>query len=46
LEDDDGPMLDVLNRSEGVEIQLPARRAHLPDRERLAIRFERFRSAV
>jgi putative restriction endonuclease len=44
LEDDDGPMLDLLKTAEGVEIVLPRRSAWQPDRERLAVRFERFLS--
>ena len=42
LEDDDGPMLDLLKGSHGVTIELPARRLARPDPERLAIRFEQF----
>ena len=43
LEDEDGPMLEMLKGSHGVTIELPQRRASQPDRERLAERFERFR---
>lgn len=46
LEDDDGPMLDILKRSEGATIELPNRRVWHPDRERLALRFERFNAAA
>jgi putative restriction endonuclease len=42
LEDEDGPMLDVLNAFHGTTIELPSRRAARPDRERLAIRFDEF----
>jgi putative restriction endonuclease len=42
LGDDDGPMLDVLKGFHGETIHLPARSAQYPDRERLAVRFERF----
>jgi putative restriction endonuclease len=42
LEDEDGPMLDVLKGFHGQTIHLPARRTQHPDRERLAARFERF----
>jgi putative restriction endonuclease len=42
LEDEDGPMLDVLKGFDGTSIHLPRRRAWLPDRERLETRFERF----
>lgn len=42
LEDDDGPMLDVLKGFHRRSIHLPVRRTQRPDRERLAARFERF----
>ena len=42
LEDEDGPMLEVLKGFHGRPLHLPARRAHYPDRERLAARFDRF----
>ena len=45
LDDEDGPMLEILKGSHGVKIELPTRRASQPDRERLAIRFERFRES-
>jgi putative restriction endonuclease len=45
LEDDDGPMLDVLKGFHGAPIELPSRRISRPDPERLAIRFERFLKA-
>jgi putative restriction endonuclease len=45
LDDDDGPMLDVLKTAQGVTIVLPRQSASQPDRERLATRFERFQSA-
>ena len=44
LDDEDGPMLEILKGSHGVTIELPRRRASQPDRERLAVRFERFQS--
>lgn len=43
LEDDDGPMLDLLKGAHGAAIELPARRPQRPDRELLAVRFDRFR---
>jgi putative restriction endonuclease len=43
LEDEDGPMLDVLKGFHRQEIHVPARRTWRPDRERLAERFDRFR---
>jgi putative restriction endonuclease len=46
LEDEDGPMLDVLKQATGGRIELPARKAWHPDRQRLAARFERFTSAA
>lgn len=45
LEDEDGPMLDLLKASHARTIELPRRRAWQPDRERLAERFDRFRAA-
>jgi putative restriction endonuclease len=42
LEDDDGPMLDLLKRFHGRSIELPGRRTARPDRDRLAVRFEEF----
>jgi putative restriction endonuclease len=42
LEDEDGPMLEVLKGFQGTIIELPRRNAWKPDRERLAARFERF----
>lgn len=42
LEDEDGPMLDVLKGFQGVHIELPRRAAWHPDRGRLAVRFEQF----
>jgi putative restriction endonuclease len=44
LDDEDGPMLELLKRFEGEPIELPERRAWLPDPARLAVRFERFRA--
>ena len=45
LDDEDGPMLDLLKGFHGRPIQMPVRRAARPDTERLARRFERFQSA-
>ena len=42
LDDEDGPMLELLKRFHGGEIVVPRRRAWQPKRERLALRFERF----
>lgn len=42
LDDDDGPMLEVLKGFHGRPLHLPARQSHYPDRERLAARFEGF----
>jgi putative restriction endonuclease len=42
LEDDDGPMLELLKGFHGRPIVVPASRGLQPDRERLAARFERF----
>ena len=45
LDDEDGPMLELLKRFHQTPIELPSRRAWRPDRERLAERFERFTAA-
>lgn len=45
LDEDDGPMLELLKGFHGRAIELPQRRAWQPDRERLAARFERFLAA-
>jgi putative restriction endonuclease len=42
LEDDDGPMLEVLKGFHGRELHVPRSAALRPDRERLAQRFDRF----
>jgi putative restriction endonuclease len=41
-EDDDGPMLDLLKDFHGAPIAVPNRRTWKPDRERLALRYDRF----
>lgn len=45
LEDEDGPMLDVLKGFHGAAILLPARAGWRPDPDRLKSRFERFHAA-
>jgi putative restriction endonuclease len=40
----DGPMLDVLKNLNGATIHLPSRTKDYPDRDRLAVRFERFKA--
>jgi putative restriction endonuclease len=40
----DGPMLEALKRLNGQSIHLPGRIKDRPDRDRLALRFERFRA--
>ena len=45
LEEEDGPMLELLKEFHTAPIALPTRRAWRPDRERLARRFERFTAA-
>ncbi len=42
LDEDDGPMLDLLKGAHGVGIVLPKAVRNRPDRERLALRYERF----
>jgi putative restriction endonuclease len=46
VEEEDGPMLDVLKDAEGRTIELPRKKAWHPDRERLAARFQRFMAAA
>jgi putative restriction endonuclease len=46
LEDDDGPMLDLLKGFQGTTIELPERKSWRPNRELLAVRFDRFQQAV
>jgi putative restriction endonuclease len=41
----DGPMLEALKQLKGGSLHLPRREQDRPDRDRLALRFERFRSA-
>ena len=45
LDDQDGPMLDLLKAFHSHAIDLPSRRIWRPDRDRLAERFERFQVA-
>jgi putative restriction endonuclease len=42
LDDEDGPMLELLKTFDGAALQVPVRAGWQPDRERLALRFERF----
>jgi putative restriction endonuclease len=44
LDDEDGPMLELLKGFHGREIAVPTRRAWQPERERLARRFQRFQA--
>jgi putative restriction endonuclease len=44
LEEEDGPMLELLKTFHRAPIVRPTRRAWRPDREQLALRFERFSS--
>ena len=46
LEQTDGPMLEALKRLKGGTIHLPARVRDHPDRDRLALRFERFKAVA
>jgi putative restriction endonuclease len=46
LEDDDGPMLELLNGFHGAAIVLPQRRSQRPNPELLGLRFARFVSAA
>lgn len=46
LEEDDGPMLDLLKGFHQLPIELPGRLTARPDRERLAVRFGEFLAAT
>ena len=46
LVQEDGPMLEALKRLHGGTIHLPNRDKDRPDRDRLALRFERFKAAA
>jgi putative restriction endonuclease len=46
LAQNDGPMLEALKRLQGGMIHLPNRSKDYPDRDRLALRFERFKAAM
>jgi putative restriction endonuclease len=46
LGQNDGPMLEALKRLNGGTIRLPSRAKDRPDRDRLALRFERFMTAT
>jgi len=42
LDDEDGPMLEILKGAHATRIVLPRASKRRPDRELLAVRFERF----
>jgi putative restriction endonuclease len=46
LDQNDGPMLEALKKLKGGTIHLPGRAKDHPDRDRLALRFERFKAAA
>jgi len=46
LGQNDGHMLEALKRLNGGTLHLPNRTKDLPDRERLALRFERFKAVA
>ena len=46
LEQRDGPMLEALKQLQGSVLHLPKRVGDRPDRDRLAVRFERFKAAA
>ena len=46
LEQRDGPLLEALKKLHGDRLHLPRRDSDRPDRDRLALRFERFRDAA
>jgi putative restriction endonuclease len=45
LDQNDGPMLEGLKELQGVTVHMPPRAKDYPDRDRLSLRFERFRAA-
>jgi hypothetical protein len=45
LEQNDGPMLEGLKKLQGMSVHLPRREKDHPDRDRLSLRFERFKAA-
>ena len=46
LDEEDGPMLDLLKTAHATAIRVPKRKTLQPDRELLAMRFDAFQSAV
>ena len=46
LDQNDGPMLEALKQLNGEALHLPNRVRDRPDRDRLAIRFERFKAVA
>jgi len=45
LDQNDWPMLEGLKKLQGASVHLPRRTKDYPDRDRLSLRFERFRAA-
>ena len=43
LDENDGPLLELLKQADGNRIYLPRQKGHYPDRNRLAMRYEQFR---
>jgi putative restriction endonuclease len=46
LDLNDGPMLEALKRAGGATIRTPLRDLDRPDRDRLALRFERYKATA
>ena len=46
LDDEDGPMLELLKGFHGTTIDAPHKKVWRPDRDRLAVRFDRFLESV
>ncbi|WP_207485421.1 HNH endonuclease [Arenibaculum pallidiluteum] len=44
MDQNDGPMLEALKRQHGGRLRTPVRAQDMPDRDRLAMRFERFKA--
>ena len=46
LDQKDGPTLEAIKRLHSIRIHLPSRTKDMPDRDRLAMRFEQFKSRI
>lgn len=46
LDQNDGPMLEAFRQLNGETLQMPSRVKDRPDRDRLAVRFDQFKSVA